>query len=109
NHQFKGNEYQEVSAQHYFQNKIFKPLSTDLGKELVFYSDQKFSLTLTSGSSSQNLQSSTSTDYPLSFIVLRGQDWLNKSIVINNLVDPQKIKMAKSAFPDWMTVDRIKK
>lgn len=104
---FRGNEYQILPASQFFQGETFTISSDDPGKTLIFYSPESFSLTLINSQQRQILQSTRESDAAFATIRLRGADWFGKQIVLNQLTSLKELKVARSAFPDWMSVGTV--
>ena len=109
NKHFKGNEYQLLSANTEFHGNAFITQPEDLGKTLVFYSPEAFVLTLGDKNIRQSIQSVSDADSTLNTIELRGMNWFRKNIFIENHQNIGKLGVAKSAFPDWMSIGGVEK
>jgi hypothetical protein len=109
NRTFQGNEYYILAAHTLFQGNNFVPASDDWGKMLVFYSTKPFALTLVGQSEEQRLKSSPERNPAFNSIKLKGADWFGKQFKIDEPESLDELNIARSTFPDWMVVGRIKK
>lgn len=109
NRQFRGNEYQRFSASTCFQLDRCIPDPSDWGKTLVFYSPQPFTLILTDGTHQQPLTSVREHNASLETIALKGKDWFRRQIVLEQPESLSRLSIAKSAFPDWMSISAVQR
>ena len=109
NRTFQGNEYQILPAYTLFQKNSFLPSSDDWGKMIVFYSIKPFALSLVGQSVEQPLKSSPEPNSAFHSMKLKGADWFRKRFRVDDPESLDELSLARSAFPDWMAMGRVKK
>jgi len=109
NKHFQGNEYQILPATNILQGNGFIPSPDDWGKTLVFYSPKPFTLTLAGQPTEQSLKSSPEPNSAFHSIDLKGADWFGKQFRVDDSGSLNELSIARSAFPDWMTVKSVEK